>query len=69
MGDGFAPYPNQPTDASALAVDKPDTRVLRRGSWGNAPDGMRVSARNLDYPPVYRLNNLGFRVLCLSPID
>ena len=43
-------------------------RVLRGGSWLNSPVDLRASARN-DYHPVYRNYTIGFRVLCLSPIE
>jgi|CXWL01.1.fsa_nt_gi formylglycine-generating enzyme required for sulfatase activity len=43
-------------------------RVLRGGSWGNGPDFVRASAR-LFYHPVNRFYDIGFRVLCSSPIE
>ncbi|HND35729.1 MAG TPA: SUMF1/EgtB/PvdO family nonheme iron enzyme, partial [Nitrosomonas sp.] len=50
--------------------DSNDTqfRVLRGGSWLNSPDYLRVSLRNYALPD-FRLNDFGFRVLCLSPIE
>lgn len=43
-------------------------RVLRGGSWDGHPDDLRAAAR-YDYHPVIRDDNLGFRVLCSSPIE
>ncbi len=42
-------------------------RVLRGGSWGDARGGAR-SAFRYGYSPVGRLDLIGFRVLCSSPI-
>jgi formylglycine-generating enzyme required for sulfatase activity len=44
------------------------TRVLRGGSWGNFADGVRSSARLALFPDD-RYVNIGFRVLCSSPIE
>ncbi len=47
--------------------DSDAPRVLRGGSWGNNPDFARCADRGgLD--PGVRLNFIGFRVLCSSPI-
>lgn len=43
-------------------------RVLRGGSWFDFPGGLRVSYRSY-FPPDYRYDFVGFRVLCLSPIE
>ncbi|MBK6957637.1 MAG: SUMF1/EgtB/PvdO family nonheme iron enzyme [Nitrosomonas sp.] len=43
-------------------------RVLRGGSWDNSPDSVRASVRN-DFHPDNRYDNIGFRVLCSSPIE
>ncbi|SET52496.1 Formylglycine-generating enzyme, required for sulfatase activity, contains SUMF1/FGE domain [Nitrosomonas marina] len=43
-------------------------RVLRGGSWFNSPDSMRASNRD-DFRPGGRSFNIGFRVLCSSPIE
>jgi len=45
-----------------------DRRVLRGGSWGNDQDFAR-SASRLWFRPNARVNFVGFRVLCSSPID
>ena len=42
-------------------------RVVRGVSWFNNLDGARADFRSFDRPNV-RLNNLGFRVVCSSPI-
>jgi formylglycine-generating enzyme required for sulfatase activity len=42
-------------------------RVVRGGSWLDAQDGARAGYRN-DWPPYYRSDASGFRVLCASPI-
>lgn len=49
-------------------INSNESRVLRGGSWFNYPGIVRASARNYG-PPDDRLNNFGFRVLCLSPIE
>jgi hypothetical protein len=43
-----------------------DRRVLRGGSWGSAPDGLRSAYRARDYP-VGRDLDLGFRLVCRPP--
>ncbi|MCE7913290.1 MAG: hypothetical protein DYH15_01155 [Nitrosomonas sp. PRO4] len=50
--------------------DTTDTqaRVLRGGSWSDNPDGARAAAR-LSFGPDYRYGDVGFRVLCSSPIE
>jgi formylglycine-generating enzyme required for sulfatase activity len=45
-----------------------DSRVLRGGSWYANLDDAR-SAFRFRLNPNYRVNDFGFRVLCLSPID
>lgn len=45
-----------------------EARVLRGGSWLNGPGYVRASKR-FSSPPNNCFNNLGFRVLCLSPIE
>ncbi len=42
-------------------------RAVRGGSWGNSPDYARCGYR-YDYYPDLRLDNVGFRVCCVSPI-
>lgn len=50
--------------------DTKDTqsRVLRGGSWGDDPVNVRAPVR-LDSHPDFRGNDIGFRVLCSSPIE
>ena len=43
-------------------------RVLRGGSWSDIPDGVRSSTRG-NLHPGGRDYNVGFRVLCSSPIE
>ena len=42
--------------------------LQRGGSWRGNPGGVRASAC-FDYPPVARVEDVGFRVLCSSPIE
>jgi formylglycine-generating enzyme required for sulfatase activity len=54
-------------DDTNLPGSQEDRRVLRGGSW----DGSQASARSAfrsRYYPFIRLNFIGFRVLCSSPI-
>jgi len=44
-------------------------RVLRGGSWGSVPGLVRASARVNLHPDYHRISYVGFRVLCLSPIE
>jgi formylglycine-generating enzyme required for sulfatase activity len=48
------------------SADDFDTRVVRGGSWLNAQDYAR-SANRFGYSPYYRVNFIGFRVVCSSP--
>ena len=41
---------------------------LRGGSWGVPPDSVRAAGRGSLHPGD-RLKNIGFRVLCSSPIE
>lgn len=63
---------HEPFDGSEQQCndDTADTqpRMLRGGSWGDSPDSARASARNYGHPGS-RGNAVGFRVLCLSPIE
>ncbi len=61
-------YNNAPSDGSSWEDGSGVTRVLRGGSWYNYPDYVRSSARGSSHP-VYRSRDIGFRVLCSSPID
>ncbi len=47
--------------------DNCDSRVLRGGSWYNFPVYARSAYRN-GHDPYFSNYNLGFRVLCSSPI-
>ncbi|MCP4467935.1 MAG: SUMF1/EgtB/PvdO family nonheme iron enzyme [Halieaceae bacterium] len=49
------------------ALDGDEPRVLRGGSWLNDPDFARASLR-YGYDPDDRLDGIGFRVVCSSPI-
>ena len=64
---GYAPYPYN-TDDGREDAGVEQARVLRGGSWFNDPDIVRSSARFYDLPG-YRSINIGFRVLCSSPIE
>ena len=56
-------YGGAPNDGSAW-VDRPrdELRVLRGGSFYNDPEYLRVAYRH-NYPPGYRYNAVGFRVV------
>lgn len=54
-----------PNDTS---VGGKDRRVLRGGSWYYSQDHARASYRDY-YSPDFRINDIGFRVCRLSPID
>lgn len=57
-------YGGLPTDGSVyITKDSSRSRVLRGGSWVNAPRNCRSAVRN-SYVPAYRSNNYGFRVVC-----
>ncbi len=53
----------------ALPVGFPVTarRVVRGGSWNNNQTNARAAYRN-DNAPDNRNNNIGFRLVCASPI-
>ncbi len=53
-----------------LCTDQKNTvaRVLRGGSWRDLPVNARSATRNR-YSPVNRNHDVGFQVLCSSPID
>ena len=44
-----------------------ESRVLRGGSWLYIRDGARAEDRD-DFVPDFRFSNIGFRVVCSSPI-
>jgi formylglycine-generating enzyme required for sulfatase activity len=57
-------YDGAPTDGSAWETDESTEcplRVLRGGSWDNVPENLRSADRGR-LTPVYRLNNVGFRL-------
>jgi formylglycine-generating enzyme required for sulfatase activity len=68
---GYEKYP-YPAEGKALqqredlAAGVSYSRVLRGGSFLDYEDYLRCAARDLDYYPYLRLDNLGFRV-CASP--
>jgi formylglycine-generating enzyme required for sulfatase activity len=66
--DWHESYEGAPTDGSAwLKENRTGTnRLLRGGSWGNSPRLCRSAIRDNDSRD-FRLNFLGFRVLCVSP--
>ena len=45
-----------------------ESRVLRGGSWNGSQVSARAGCRN-SFHPDGRLNNVGFRVVCSSPIS
>lgn len=49
-------------------VSNMQIRVVRGGSWFNFPDNVRSSVRSYSHPDL-RVEYLGFRVLCSSPIE
>ncbi|HEY7833299.1 MAG TPA: SUMF1/EgtB/PvdO family nonheme iron enzyme [Ktedonobacterales bacterium] len=57
----WKPYPYNPTDGRERA-DSTEDRVLRGGSWGNAPAGSRAAYRDV-FVPTLASGNLGFRVV------
>ncbi|MDR4515913.1 MAG: SUMF1/EgtB/PvdO family nonheme iron enzyme [Nitrosomonas sp.] len=61
-------YKGAPSDGSSWEKGDGDIRVVRGGSWFYLPGLVRASVRNFA-PPDSRLDYLGFRVLCSSPID
>ena len=54
-------YKNAPKNAFAWQSGKGANRVIRGGSWSNAPWGLR-SANRSGSTPDYRINDLGFRL-------
>ncbi|MEO0869917.1 MAG: formylglycine-generating enzyme family protein [Cyanobacteria bacterium J06642_11] len=60
-------YDEAPADGSAWLFSgdkKSGSKMLRGGSWLNGPDNCRSACRD-DDDPDYRLNSVGFRVVCL----
>jgi len=44
-----------------------EARVLRGGSWFGSQEGARADSRS-GFDPGYRYGDVGFRVVCSSPI-
>lgn len=63
----YVSYPYQAYDGRE-AVDSDLARVFRGGSWFILPDFVRAAARGNAHPGS-RINGIGFRVLCSSPIE
>ena len=59
---------NEYQDPENTALEGDGPRVLRGGSWGTNPDNARASFRDWGYP-VNRYYDVGFRVVCSSPIS
>ena len=60
-------YAGAPSDGSAWMTNGDSTmRILRGGSWYNAPSYFR-SAKRLKMVPEYRYQDIGFRVACSAP--
>ena len=61
-------YQGAPDDGSPWEEGKSVLRVLRGGSWF-LDAALARSAARFYYYPVNRYYNIGFRVLCVSPIE
>jgi formylglycine-generating enzyme required for sulfatase activity len=59
-------YNGAPTDGTAWIDNSTENKLLRGGSWGNFPGGCRSAYRS-NFSRDYRLDFIGFRVLCVSP--
>ena len=60
-------YDDAPTNGSAWEDREEDaSRVIRGGSWGNAPNWCRSAFRNY-FSPGSRFDFIGFRVVCSAP--
>ncbi|MCK6528240.1 SUMF1/EgtB/PvdO family nonheme iron enzyme [Myxococcota bacterium] len=55
-----------PHSADTVRQEDDTPRVLRGGSWGFGPGGLRAAVRG-GYHPRVRLEVIGFRVVCRSP--
>ncbi len=60
-------YQGAPDDGSAWEVGGGSSRVLRGGSWDGVPHFARCADRH-GRGPGFRASNLGFRLVCASPI-
>lgn len=54
-------YENTPSDGSPNSSEKCQRRVIRGGSWADAPESLRAASRGWNYPEV-RFSVNGFRV-------
>ena len=59
-------YHGAPTDGRARVLDNENIKVIREGSWDNFPEGCR-SASRISNSRGDRLNDFGFRVVCVVP--
>ena len=66
-GSLYLPYPYGASDVGENTGDGDGRRVARGGSWYFFREDARCVYRFANVP-VNRNNNLGFRVLCVSPI-
>ncbi len=63
--DWHETYEDAPTNGSAWLSGKPNLKVIRGGSWYDFPDDCRSAIRGNNRRG-FRLNNIGFRVVCIS---
>ncbi len=61
-------YQGAPTDGSVWEGGGSSSRVVRGGSWFGSPRDCRAASR-VDSAPGVRLDLIGFRVCCSSPIE
>jgi formylglycine-generating enzyme required for sulfatase activity len=66
-GSLYRPYPYVAGDGRENPDDGEVRRVVRGGSWFNYRRSARCASR-YGYVPDFRDDDLGFRVLCVSPI-
>ena len=59
---------NEPEKPDNIGTAGDASRVLRGGSFGNDTQDLRAAHR-LDVPPVVRVNDVGFRVCRVAPIE
>lgn len=55
-------YDSAPTDGTAWLQGDCSARVLRGGSWGSKPEGLRSASRYYGFRPDFRNGIIGFRV-------